>query len=317
MTQTIAPAGNRGLARRLAAAALTVVALLCTACAPGVLVYPQTSLPLADCEGYRALQQSEEHCVEALGEADVTPHPDELSEDVDDTFDCFTMPEDIELVTCDPDGPDNGKRVAFIGDSHMALLAYPVSQLAHAAGWNVTRLVSNGCVWTVTPFDEDGCADRLAEQEDILLHGEPFDVVIVSSVMIPAHRPGALGRINERFDLLIDSGAEVIVVQDNPFLDDARAACILDDGISEQRLLGCALPRTVGYGMVDQYLNVARGREDVHAVMTDDLFCTDRICPLVVGGQIVYRDNHHLSASYAASIAPELMTRIREMSDVL
>ena len=303
--------------RSVVVAALSLLSLLCVACAPGTLAYPQGSLPLADCEGHLALQQPEEHCVTALNEVELTPSVEDLPEDVADTFVCFTMPKDTELVTCDPDGAADGKRVAIVGDSHAAMLGYPISQLAEEAGWSVTRLVSNGCVWTVTPFDEEGCPEKLAAQQEILLESEPFDVVIVSSVMIPAHRPGALDRINERFDLLIETGAEIIVLQDNPFLDEEREACIIDEGLSDDRLLGCAQPRATGYAMIDQYLNVGRSRDDVKVVMTADLFCNDHVCPLVVGGTAVYRDGHHLTASYAASIAPELMTRIRAASDVL
>lgn len=308
---------TRGGIRRAVLVAFSLIALLCTACAPGTLAYPQQSLPLEDCEGHLALQQSEEHCLTALGDVALVPTLDELPEDVADTFVCFTMPRDTELVTCDPDGDPDGVKVAIVGDSHAAMTAYPLSQLAEEAGWNVTRLVSNGCVWTVTPFDEDGCPEKLAAQQEILLEGEPFDVVIVSSVMIPTYRADAVERINERFDQLIESGAEVIVVQDNPYLDDERKACILDDGLTEERLLGCAQPRVTGYGMIDQYLHVATSRDDVKEVRTADLYCTDRVCPLVVGGTIVYRDSHHLTASYAASIAPELLERIREASDVL
>jgi hypothetical protein len=35
-----------------------------------------------------------------------------------------------------------------------------------------------------------------------------------------------------------------------------------------------------------------------------DLFCTDTTCPLVVGNQLVFRDDNHLTASYAAFLGP-------------
>lgn len=303
--------------RYFVAAAVSVMVLLCTACAPGTLAYPRTSLPLEACEGHLALQQPEEHCLSALDGVELQPTLEVLQDDVADTFVCFTMPKDVDLVTCDPDGDPEGVRVAIVGDSHAAMIAYPLSQLATEAGWNVTRLVSNGCVWTVAPFDEDGCEKKLAAQQEILLGEEPFDVVIVSSVMIPAYRADAVERINERFDQLIATGAEIVVVQDNPYLDDERKACVLDDGLTEERLLRCAQPRVNGYGMIDQYLTVATSRDDIKEVRTADLFCNDRVCPLVVGGTVVYRDSHHLTASYSAMIAPELLERIREESDKL
>ena len=35
-------------------------------------------------------------------------------------------------------------------------------------------------------------------------------------------------------------------------------------------------------------------------------FCGSKSCPVIVGNTLVYRDNSHMSATYAAQIAPLL-----------
>ncbi|MGN0110778.1 MAG: SGNH hydrolase domain-containing protein, partial [Cellulosimicrobium funkei] len=39
-------------------------------------------------------------------------------------------------------------------------------------------------------------------------------------------------------------------------------------------------------------------------------YCSDGECPAVIGGVVVYRDGHHLTATYVESLAPVLRDRL-------
>jgi SGNH domain (fused to AT3 domains) len=41
-----------------------------------------------------------------------------------------------------------------------------------------------------------------------------------------------------------------------------------------------------------------------------DLFCTPVRCPVVVGNQLVYRDDNHLTVGYATWLAPVIDAQI-------
>jgi SGNH domain (fused to AT3 domains) len=45
-----------------------------------------------------------------------------------------------------------------------------------------------------------------------------------------------------------------------------------------------------------------------------ELFCTARTCPLIVGNDLVYRDDNHVTVEYATALAPVLAA---EMENVL
>jgi hypothetical protein len=46
-----------------------------------------------------------------------------------------------------------------------------------------------------------------------------------------------------------------------------------------------------------------------------DLFCTPTTCPVVVGNQLVFRDDNHLSIDYAQFLAPVLAALVdRDMT---
>lgn len=55
--------------------------------------------------------------------------------------------------------------------------------------------------------------------------------------------------------------------------------------------------------------DIAQVRDDMAAagvpvLRTHHLFCTESLCPVVVGNLLVYRDDNHMSVSYASFIAP-------------
>ena len=37
-----------------------------------------------------------------------------------------------------------------------------------------------------------------------------------------------------------------------------------------------------------------------------ELFCTEQVCPVVVGDDLVFRDDNHLTVTYAEALAPAL-----------
>jgi hypothetical protein len=44
----------------------------------------------------------------------------------------------------------------------------------------------------------------------------------------------------------------------------------------------------------------------------DDAFCRNDVCPVVIGNVFVYRDAHHLTATFASTLSPVLDERIKK-----
>lgn len=285
-----------------------------TGCATGEQQDAETprapGVSAAECSGYRALAQDQEDCAAALEGQPLVPLLSEREADVGASFECFTYPDEASLKPCATVSTGESEvRVAIVGDSHAATLAPSLTTVAQERDWGVQTIVSNGCVWTNAASSER-CDQRLAEQEEILLGGEAFDIVIVSSVADDTVAPGTQQIINERFDQLVGAGSTVVVVQDNPYLNDETDAC-LETADADQVIEGlCDFDETDAYPFDDQYWLAAQQRDDVVSISTTDLFCKARVCPVEIGGLVVYRDGHHLTATYAESIAEELLNRI-------
>jgi hypothetical protein len=44
----------------------------------------------------------------------------------------------------------------------------------------------------------------------------------------------------------------------------------------------------------------------------NDAFCIDGLCPPVVGGVLIYRDNQHVTATYARSLAERFQRELAQ-----
>jgi hypothetical protein len=63
----------------------------------------------------------------------------------------------------------------------------------------------------------------------------------------------------------------------------------------------------------DGLLNVAtRLDPSLKLLDFDDAFCRDELCPVVIGNVLVYRDGHHMTATYARTLSRVLDERIKK-----
>lgn len=280
---------------------------------------PETAAPTAaasDCDGADALADWQA-CAEALRDAPLEPTLSERGADVGSAFDCYTYPKHETLASCAAvDETDADVRIALVGDSHAAMLSGPLTAAAASRGWSVHPIASNGCVWTNSPQLPE-CEARLAQQEQLLLGGAPYDAVIVTSMATDSAPAETQEIIAERFDQLTAVGSQVVVVQDNPALTDEAVTCLKTASEDEVRAGDCDVPVGEAYVQDDLYWQVATARSDVVAIPTQNLFCTDDACPIVIGNSVVYRDGHHITATYASAIADTLLARIDEQVEAL
>jgi len=113
----------------------------------------------------------------------------------------------------------------------------------------------------------------------------------------------------EWFDSLSDlvaqlrsNGAAVLVVGPIPDPHSTVPTCLsghLDDATA------CSQPRSVAVndaGIASEAAATSAGGGQ-YADITD-LFCTADVCPVIVGNDLVYRDDNHVTIEYAQTVAP-------------
>ena len=90
--------------------------------------------------------------------------------------------------------------------------------------------------------------------------------------------------------------------------------CIAEN---EENLIECAADRTeaVKFSGHGRLLDAAEATDTETVDMTDAI-CSPEACAPVVGGVIVWRDSHHITATYAETLAGSLQRKLQQDSSL-
>jgi hypothetical protein len=105
------------------------------------------------------------------------------------------------------------------------------------------------------------------------------------------------------------------VIRDTPKAATDTASCV-QRAIARHRRAGlvCALPRRQVLDPDPAAVAALRMRSPrVRVVDLTDFICDPRRCHPVVGGALVYKDQHHLTAVFATTLAPYLLRRVERI----
>ncbi|GAA4776155.1 acyltransferase family protein [Microbacterium gilvum] len=224
-----------------------------------------------------------------------------------------------ELVTCDVGEADADVQVALFGDSHAGRLFPALARVAEEEGYLLRTYLKSGCRSLETEAGwEDARPDCAQWREEALtaLEADPPDVVVLASHVppMPGRDPATLqGRWEAGVAAVLDRLPEEsrpVLVQDNPGLAFSAPLC-LSSHLSSAA--SCGAER-------DEALNapvraaIARVGEAAGAPVVDtvDLMCDAERCPAIIGATLVYSDDHHLTATFAAQLAPAIGAGIEE-----
>jgi peptidoglycan/LPS O-acetylase OafA/YrhL len=204
--------------------------------------------------------------------------------------------------------------IALVGDSHAAHLFPAVERLAREHGWQVVPYTKFSCVFVDMPLwsphlmrEYTECPAWREKVLDSLKELQPDAVLIVSNRWFPVmadrdnepERQGAaMARLIERID------APVGIIVDTPRSEADAPACLARHPDAIER---CTTSRTAAFGWRHLRRETEAARlSGADIIDLSEAACPVDPCPLVIGDVLVYRDNHHLTATFAASLAGPL-----------
>ncbi|MDF2916400.1 MAG: hypothetical protein K0S70_617 [Microbacterium sp.] len=256
------------------------------------------------------------------------PGSDIVAQDADPVIEqCFSQDANSELIRCTFGDPDatNG-RVALVGDSHAGALAPAMMRLADERGWALDVYLKPGCPWSDTRrFREDNnvvaidnCESWRDQVSSALASAEaPYSFVVTTSYAIvgnmvePAGEPtpfdASVRGLRETWGEFVSAtSTPILVVRDNPNWDQSPVECLADsaDGAA------CVESLDRAFSNRDPQVAAAEGMPRVALLDLTPVYCPEDVCRAAIGGTAVYRDAHHLSRSFALSLAPALEQRI-------
>ena len=220
-----------------------------------------------------------------------------------------------ECVSGDPDGPTT---VALVGDSHAAMWQPALEPLAAHQHWRLVTMAKVTCPLQDLPIlspylgrDYSECRQWRTEAIQRLRDEQPKLIVLSMSRRygadfgFTAYDPAWMTSLTDLVATLrADTGARVLVLGPVPDPHSDVPVCLsarLDDA------LACAPERQKGLyadGIAGE--SAATGAGGGQYAELSQLFCTDRVCPVIVGTDVVFRDDNHITVSRARTLAPVL-----------
>ncbi len=204
--------------------------------------------------------------------------------------------------------------VALVGDSHASHLFPAVEAVAKRHGWRLETYVKVSCpfidlrVRNLSLKREYRECPRWRSAVVARLAADPPDLVLVSNSRwtfpvraedaTVARQAAALASMLERLP------GTVVVIADTPAADRDIPGCL---SAHVKDIRRCAVPQSTAFsgGMLARERAAAR-QAGAGLVNLTRAVCPSDPCPAVVRGMIVLRDNHHLTATFARSLAPAL-----------
>ncbi|MCZ8178058.1 MAG: acyltransferase family protein [Rhizobium sp.] len=232
---------------------------------------------------------------------------------------------DIVSAGCEFGDVDSEKSIMLFGDSHAAQWFNPIHDAAVDMGIKFIARTKTSCpslpvsIWypPTASIYEECTVWRTSVMDEIKM--KPPSVVVLANFADyrgwiaeqgkPLSETRSAQVWQSAFAQLMEElpdETEVWLIRDNPRMFSNFLTCLSysDD---------CSRPRKEALvAMVDEAALVGASGRTVNVLDFTDQFCNDIFCPAVIAGEIVYRDYHHITGSFAKRFGEAFVKQLSE-----
>ncbi|KIQ11748.1 acyltransferase family protein [Rhodococcus sp. MEB064] len=250
----------------------------------------------------------------AMRDSDITLQPgvDRFADDTQGAYECFRREgAGVKSCTYGYEG-DDAIRIALVGDSHAAMLLPALAPYLVSEKWRLTSFVGWGCQWQ--DQSKGDCAVPMKEVQSQLLT-EQYDLVLTTSSRKYGGQLGVAAESYERaWTPVAAAGSRIAVIADNPAVSPESLECLTRVSLGRDTVAECGTPTREALSRPDPLIAAAARVPSVSLIDLTEYYCTTDLCPSVIGNVIVYRDaESHLTATFAKTLAPTLVTEVKQV----
>jgi hypothetical protein len=261
-------------------------------------------------------------CVNPRLRLAVVPSPDDAV--ISQNAPCMPMDVDGVLKPCAFGLPAAGARatVALVGDSHASHWRGALEIAARDAGWRGVSITRSGCPLSEAPAKLEPESRRTAclswnaqVPQWFARHPQVHTVFVVqhfaAQVLVPGRDVTAakVAGYAAAWKALPASVTRIVVIRDTPLVGYDALQCVRRAQASHRDAgRACAVPRGATLGSDAAVVAALRLRSRrVGVVDMSPFLCSRRRCFPVVGGALVYKDDQHLTDTFATTLGPYLL----------
>jgi peptidoglycan/LPS O-acetylase OafA/YrhL len=221
-----------------------------------------------------------------------------------------------------------GLHFVILGDSHAAHWRAAFAPVAEAHGWSGTSVSRSGCEFTtaVKAIQEPMRSHCVTWNADVYrwFARHPEVTVVFVAQISGSHVETAKGQAQldaqERgytaaWAKLPSTVRQIVVMRDTPKMHTTTRVCVqraIEDHVAASPR--CDVRRTFALRADAAATAAAKPRaQRISGLDMNEYLCSDLVCPPVIGGALVYKDNHHLTAVFARTLAPLLERKLASL----
>jgi peptidoglycan/LPS O-acetylase OafA/YrhL len=237
---------------------------------------------------------------------------------------CFTSQVQSAPKLCHYGNPEADTTAVLIGDSHARQWLPALREVARLENLRLVAISKSACAYGSVPsltksgnpniscIEWNNHVEMLVDDinPDILIYAQS----LAYSTGAPSQHESAFALAEgllQRWQAQLQMGKTVIAIKDSPRPGEDIPLCLSKSTATEH---GCDKPRQpiIDIARRPDPLVIASAKlEGTHLIDMTDAICGKEFCPAQKNGQIVWRDAHHLTASFVRSIAPQLHEKFR------
>lgn len=242
--------------------------------------------------------------------SNLTPTLSEVSEDQPDLYQdgChrdYSSEDASGCVYGDPSLP----RIVLFGDSHAAQWFPAVYAMAQEHGYSVETYTKSSCASFDVPSTLNGvpyssCITWRQKAIENINASDPALIILSNySPSAGSRDPGSLSSSwAEAVTATIDRlDGQTAVIADTPNMQRTPSVCLsahLDDTSA------CDVPRGTALSAPARASEAAAAVEaGARYIDMNDYFCNDEICGTIAGATLMFRDEHHITATYSSRLS--------------
>lgn len=220
---------------------------------------------------------------------------------------CFQRARDDTVLRCVFGVPTSGVTIALVGGSHSRHWLPALEAIAAEHDIRIVTFLKATCRFQL-PADTASCTHWNEQVIDILLSDPPDAVFTTATVAALDREEYVPDGFLTQWRSLSAAGIPVLGIRDNPRFPFDPPECVAARGPD-----ACQLARDAVLAPVNP-ADAIDGRPDtVFPIDLTAWLCHPEVCPVVAGNLLIYRDDDHLTATYAAALAPYLEQEIRRV----
>ena len=205
--------------------------------------------------------------------------------------------------------------VGLYGDSHAAQWFPLFEKIAIKRKWKLITYTKRGCppaeievyssvlgkVYTQCGPWRKAVLDQMVQDGVKVVLVAHFDRLLSAATKIPPWQKEWREGLRGTFDALESRGIVPVLMEDTPWPGQDVPTCLSKNYTN---VGACSQPVTQAYRDDMKEIREDFQTEGKHVLWVRHLFCTDTVCPNIVGNLLVYRDDNHITVTYASFIAP-------------